>query len=402
MDIYKEKNVDKPFQLIIQQIKDLPDAWKIPLVVFISGRLFFSLWGAIIWAMGFIPKYQGYYYYNITPILDGLPGALLGMWQRWDAIHYLRIALFGYTDAQLTAFFPLLPFVSRLVSYIFGGDVLFASILVTNSAFFISLRLLYGIVEELFSADTASNTLFYVIIFPTAFFFYSIYPQSLLLMLVLIAYWCARHGKWTVVLFAGFFAGLTHPTSVVLSLLIGWEAVRTIARKEPGNRIPMVLAPFMNLIGTGSFFLWRNMAGFASYQEVQQQMYSINIHFPWEGMAAIVSFIMHLPLKMENFVGWIYIFIFLVILGLTLVSITKVPWAMWIYQFGVILLILSIVLVNDPLLGILRYPLIMFPIFIEMALLIKRKGMRLIVFSSFTILSMVCSAMFFLWKGGFS
>jgi len=49
------------------------------------------------------------FYFSIPPIENGIAAPLLGVWLRWDVVHYLRIVLFGYNQLDLTAFYPVYP-----------------------------------------------------------------------------------------------------------------------------------------------------------------------------------------------------------------------------------------------------------------------------------------------------
>jgi hypothetical protein len=380
------------------KLKNIPRPWQISIAVFLVGRVLFSLWGAVIWFMRLMPTYKGPYYYNVEPVLEGFPGALLGMWQRWDGIVYQQIAMFGYEGKAQSAYFPLYSMLGRWVSYLIGNNALLGLLIVSSAASLVAMWLLYQIVCEEYSSDLAIETLFCLIIFPTTFFFYSTYPQSLLLMFVLLAYWLARHDHWGLAGLAGLGAGLTHITSVVLTLLLGWEAGRSMLRNKEGHRLAKVIASIMNLVAIGGFMAWRNLAGFPSYPNMTKEVWAHGIVLPWDGLAAVGKFIFTLPLDPPHFMSWIYIFVFALIVGLSLWSFRKIPNAMWVYQAALIGLILCTAVDRDPLLGILRYPLVMFPLFIELAMVANTKTWRLVKFTVFALLSLVCSAWFFMWK----
>jgi hypothetical protein len=108
-------------------------AWIFGFTVWFLMRLLLSTWGAVIWFSGLIPKETGNkFYFGVEPERLGWRGALLGVWQRWDAIHYSRIAQNGYSTAALSAFFPLYPLMARYLSSLFGEDILFWLLYRTN------------------------------------------------------------------------------------------------------------------------------------------------------------------------------------------------------------------------------------------------------------------------------
>jgi len=64
------------------------------------------------------------------PPLDGL----LTAWFRWDAVHYLNIAQFGYhvhSDGA-SVFYPLYPILTRLLAILLGENYLLSALLVIS------------------------------------------------------------------------------------------------------------------------------------------------------------------------------------------------------------------------------------------------------------------------------
>ena len=50
---------------------------------------------------------------GLEPVPSRAGQLLLEVWQRWDVVHYQRIAAYGYTDDESTAFYPLVPSASE-------------------------------------------------------------------------------------------------------------------------------------------------------------------------------------------------------------------------------------------------------------------------------------------------
>ena len=62
-----------------------------------------TLWSSGLWVAGLIPRAPtSPYYYWVASIPEGVFGMLAGIWQRWDVIHYTRIATSGYSAPELT------------------------------------------------------------------------------------------------------------------------------------------------------------------------------------------------------------------------------------------------------------------------------------------------------------
>jgi len=248
----------------------LSSAWKDSLIIWLVGRIFFSAWGAVLWLMGLPPKGVGPFHFGIQPVEQGLAGIFLGVWQRWDSIHYQSIAMNGYTNDFASVFFPLYPFLARGL-HLMGLDVLIALMLVSNVALLFAMVLLYRLAEELFSAETARNTLICLLLYPASFFLYALYPQSLALLLALAAIWFARKDRWIVSALAGLLAGLTHSTGLAVVAAVGWEAWLRV--RVDKKRWPVGLAALAPIAGVGLFFALRVVAGFPSAQAVLSNTY---------------------------------------------------------------------------------------------------------------------------------
>ena len=77
------------------------------------------------------------------------------MWDQWDCGYYQKIAEFGYsgTDGS-TAFYPLFPWLIRLVAY-FSKSYLAAGIIVSGIASVVAAILLRRLVQLDYPASSA-------------------------------------------------------------------------------------------------------------------------------------------------------------------------------------------------------------------------------------------------------
>ncbi len=111
------------------------------------------------------------------------------------------------------------------------GNVAWAGLLVASLAAVISFAILYRLAALDTDRLTAGRTVAYLALFPTAFFLYSAYTESLFLALVLGAFWWARQGRAAPVALLAALAGLTRvqgalvgiPLAVELLVVGGWE-----------------------------------------------------------------------------------------------------------------------------------------------------------------------------------
>ena len=172
-------------------------------------------------AINFIPlgnkdRYLGggYINYSISPII--FSGA------NFDGEHYLSIAIFGYKPLEY-AFFPVYPFlISNSVkpfSFDFVSLITYSTIsglVISNFAFLVSLILLYELLRIDYSRKIAYLTIILLLIFPTSFFFGSLYTESIFLLLTVASFYCARKGNWWLAGILGCIASATRVFGVLL------------------------------------------------------------------------------------------------------------------------------------------------------------------------------------------
>jgi Gpi18-like mannosyltransferase len=235
------------------------------LPTFLLTRLVFLMltyFGVVLFAL---PNYAS----------ESLPGeALLYSWYRWDAVRFGTIAANGYVKPEYTAFFPLYPIAERIISIPLGDDVYVAGILISNLAFLGALTVLYRFVETEFDGGTAGRATLYLAVFPTAFFFFTAYNESLFLLLTLLSFYTMRRALWWQ---AGMFAGLaslTRSAGLLLLPIFVYEFlrqrlpyVRELQRDwQPGQyshalrELWHVLPALLILLGPGAYAGYLNLA----------------------------------------------------------------------------------------------------------------------------------------------
>jgi hypothetical protein len=157
---------------------------------------------------------------------------LLWSWANFDGVHYLSIAQRGYYQFQ-QAFFPLYPYLIRNLQPFFQ-NYLYPGLLVSHLSLLIALFLFYELVKLDYDKKIAHRTLLYLLIFPTAFFFVSVYTESLFLALVLGSFYAARKKNWWIAGILGGLASATRFVGIFLfpALLIEWFLQNENAKKR--------------------------------------------------------------------------------------------------------------------------------------------------------------------------
>jgi hypothetical protein len=110
----------------------------------------------------------------------------LAIWNRWDAPHYLDLAQYGYQSygeqRLFLVFYPLYPWLTRLLTWP-GDTYLLGAFLVSAISSVIAGLLFVRLVRLDESLRVARLALWFLVIFPTAYFLHIGYTESLFLAL---------------------------------------------------------------------------------------------------------------------------------------------------------------------------------------------------------------------------
>ena len=368
-----------------------------PIIIFLVFRLLFTLLGLSLSLLGKVPLSADPIarpYFGIDPVVDGIPGIILGVWQRFDAIHFQRIATFGYSDDALVAFLPLYPLITRAVSYFVRENVLLSAMLVSNISCVLFLITLYKwLSEEGFSEDVTRRTLLYLLVFPTAFFLFVPYSESLFLLLAVISIREARRKNWARSSLAAFGASLTRLSGICLVLVIAVEVFRESkwSISKVGWRI---IYPFSPLFAQAALQIWQRLRYFPSTVELQGIYWRRFLAFPWQGILMTIERMVNGDALAIEYVDLGIIFI---MLGLGLVLIKHLSITYWVFFWSLLLLNLSQFRIGQPLSGQARFSLTLIPAFILMALLVSNNWQnRAIVYPSM-ILLLILAGQYVMW-----
>lgn len=163
-----------------------------------------------------------------NPVID-----ILG--SRWDTGFYVSIAEEGYryqgVPLPSVPFFPLLPLLMRLGALV-TGDVVTAGVLLSNVFLLLAAMLLYRLVEGEFGQSIAGRSVWFLLIFPMAFFGSAIYTESLFLLCTIGSFYAARRQRWGWAGLLGVAAASTRLVGVIMApvLLVEWWMQRSVAR----------------------------------------------------------------------------------------------------------------------------------------------------------------------------
>ena len=338
--------------------------------------------------------------------------ALLTSWNHWDAANYTRIAQFGYQTIYDTAFFPLFPLLIKGIASLFGNNGYIAiGMLLSNLALLGALFVLYQIAADVLGEQVGRRTLLYLCIFPTAFFFFAAYNESLFLFLTASSFLAMRRQKWWLAGILGLFAALTRSAGLLLvipflyELWITRDSLTTSDQNVSHKILSLMLRVFpLFLIPLGSlfycFYCWKLFQNPLAFAAVQSH-WDRHTTWPWVGIWTTLRelfliqpfgsfFEVHLLLDLAATIS----FIALAILGWRKL---RMSYNIWIMLLLFYMLISPAVAQHDVLVSNQRFVLEMFPAFITLAMLgVKYPRLHLGLLIAFPFLQATLAVLFVL------
>jgi hypothetical protein len=368
-------------------------AWQRSLLIWLVLNLLLSGMGVLTWRLNSpIRPQEPSRLWDIAPIDAGLPGALEGVWLRWDAVHYMHIAQRGYDTEVVSAFFPLYPLLGRAAGWILGGDQLGGLLLVSRLAFLFALVVLYRMISEMFGNEIATFGILFAVIYPMGVYWFAPYPLSLALLLSLLCLRWAMKRRWLAAALAGLAAGLTHGTTIplALGLLAVWVGqVRT--ERRAWLLLPAVAAPPLGML---LFLAWRIQSGFPDMDKLLATTWFRVMQPPW---LIVGDFQRFFTLYLNHVDGWINLGLFLFAIAMLVASIRRLVQPLWVYQLILILYLCSTTNYSTPFGSYGRYLMVGFPLFIAMPLVLRSKNTRLAILGLWLFSMLFLAMVFFQW-----
>ncbi|MGD2163306.1 MAG: mannosyltransferase family protein [Anaerolineales bacterium] len=356
---------------------------------FLMLRVGLSLWFWVIDLLGLtertsgVPALEG-----IRLITSGFRGAFIDIWLRWDSVHYLRIAQFGYAGDERSGFYPLYPLLGRISGFVFGGDTWLGLLFVSNLFAFLAFYLLDLWMVSLGREKRAAWTLAGLALFPTGFFLLAGYPHSLLLFLALAGVWCMANKRYALAFAIGLAAGLTHSTALPLALLF---ALWPTDKSKLVRRLLVASGP---PLGIGSFLVWRVIQGFPPYAQMMRSVWGRGWIAPWTAF-----------IQAQQSLGWSILVLRswpnILIAALSIYAIIWVarslPRQHAFYQAGLVILLLATGTEHEFLAGFGRYALSGYPLFAVLPAILQKGRRRAIFLAISSMIQLYLSGLFVLW-----
>lgn len=368
-----------------------------PILVYLSARILISALGLILMRAGIIPTTADPVlrpYFGVTPVVEGASGALLGVWQRFDTIHYLRIAAAGYSATDLSVFYPLFPMLIRLVAIPFFHNYLLSAFLVSTLAGIGATIVFYRlVVYETKDFETARRAAVYLVFFPSAFFLFALYSESLTLLLLIAAFYCGRRQKWWAAAILGFGCALTRPTGALITVAFIAEAVPLLrAKRLPSfDHLAAIVSP---VLAVAAFIAWRANAGFPPLSVVQFDYWGRMTTFPF---GIIPETLQRMAAGQAMLIEYIDLAVVLLMLVVGVLVIKRLPLPYALLYWAVVGLNLSLTRLGQPISSQARFALLLFPAFIILGQLGSSPIAHRIIFVLSVTLWLFLGGQFLMW-----
>jgi hypothetical protein len=312
---------------------------------------------------------------NLPPPDHSLRYLLSGVWERFDTLWYLHIAAHGYNRPDAVVFFPLYPSLIKIVSLLIPPMA--AALLISTLATFF---LFWGL-QELLLGDQpralVDQSVFLCAVWPASFIFFAGYPESLLFALIAWSLCMARRDRWVAAAALGLAAALTKAVGVVVAVPLLVVAVR--------HRKATALPVFLVFLGPAGFLGYLHWTGHSALASAYGQYWRTSMALPWTTLWVSVHTLVYTPNPI------LILNLTFLISGCVLAALSRLRIEYLLYS-AVAIGVSLCKETTPPLQSMIRYLLIIFPIFVGFARLLQDPHLQ----SRF---GMVCAALFVLNVG---
>ena len=321
----------------------------------------FLIWRVALFAVAFLAFYLLPIYGARFPYVDRvltithLPNWIWGF-GGFDGVHYLRIAQNGYNSAvYYPAFFPIFPLLVRFFSVLIPKSSLldtsmfvdptffYVGLILSNLFFILALYYLYKLFRIDYSSKVSWLAVILLLIFPTSFYFGSIYTESLFLLLSVLVLYESRKKNF---LLAGIFCGIASATRIVgvfLAPVILIELYLSVRNNEIKIDNRKFILSVVGLIVSVSglfiymFYLWKNFNDPIYFITAQPffgaQRSGTLIMLPQVIYRYIKIFITTPVVSLNFFIAALEFVVTLGSLTLLVIYFRKIRFSYWVFMF---------------------------------------------------------------------
>ena len=336
----------------------------------------FALTRLLLFVVGWFSQYftpsANYFPDSVSPRPWAItPIRWLDIWARWDSGWYLDIVQHGYQVPQVShqlqassiAFWPLYPYLIRIISFLIPSPFVSPQLLLTigvilsNIFLVLALTVIYHLILKLgHRSQVAQLAVWYLLLFPTSFIFSSFYTESLFLLLSAGAILLALNHRWLPAGLTGGLAAITRPYGVLILIPVfiialestGWQ-LKKWRQLFWVSFLPMTI---LGLYLSYAYYLTGDfLAPLSSHSS-----WNLGFAWPWQTIFDPGDFIGYIT-SLNQFLAVIFVI-------LAASAWRWLPKSLSSYS----ILLIAVPLFSDALLSITRVLSIIFPLFILLAI----------------------------------
>ncbi len=394
--------------------------WQLPgvkqgVLVFLAARLFFTLWAAAMVLLLPTPTEPDEVirpYLGETQLSEGAKGLLLGPWQRFDTQRYMRVARDGYAHEEDSVFPPLYPWLVSGLSSVLGGGTaarLAAGLLISNLATLALLVLLYRVVAAEVGAQHATRTLVYLVLFPTGFFLFAAYTESLFILLALGSFWAGRNGRFPLAGVLGFLAAATRLTGWILVVPLAYFVLRdalpalrdgsSVNRHHLLTTVYRLLTVALPGIALVAFMAYRWWLGLPPLTEIYGRYWHQTTGIPGQDiLTALHTLLLGGEVRRNEIIALaLDAASTLLLVVTTIMAFRRLGVGYGLYAALLLFFMLLPTSPVKPLYSFSRYALAFFPTFMLLGMWGQKSWAHRLILYTFLALTLFYSGQFFIW-----
>ncbi|MBU8932974.1 MAG: hypothetical protein KOO62_03095 [candidate division Zixibacteria bacterium] len=327
---------------------------------------------------------------------------------QWDGQHYFSIAHNGYEVFPCpenpsyicgnAGWFPLYPLAAAMAGKLLvplGLEMRWVMIITSLICFWLALLVLYRLVKMKYGQRVALWSILSLLLFPTSFYYATAFPYSLYLLLVTVVFSLLEEKRYLLVAIPAGLLAITYPSGIIIALPLGrmmlreWfdnrhfpaeSSDRLVSQGKWTARWPALgVATITVGLALVAYFLynWWQFDNFWLYFDFQAKPYYS--HEPIFPLVSVVQSLIDLPLNNPVFIMLVF-----VIATTTVFYRRIIPVSWQLYMFGVLLF--------TPAAGTTdcyyRHIIVVFPLFVMIALAIETRRKWLLPLYGVTGLSL--------------
>jgi len=302
------------------------------------------------------------------------------------------LATDGYAFGLTQAFFPGYFMLMRLVDLLFQ-NLLISGLIISHVSFVLMLAVFYKLLRLDYSKAISQRALLFIAFFPTSFYFLSLYTESLFLLMLLSIFYLVRSGR----LKRAGFLGIGLTLSRIVGIFIIPSLMIELKNKETKIKLKefiWLLLPALGLLAY-MIYLWLKFKDPFLFAHVQSEFGAgrettklvLIYQVIWRYVKMIVTVDKSNPIY---FSVWLEMLSSLYGLGLLIWGyIRKIRPSYLLFS----LLAFLLPTLTGTFSSMPRYVLVLFPVFITLAL-IENRYWRYLIFTIHVVLLFICTMLF--------